>query len=162
MPENTIVNTSPLFYFHRLGLFELFNKLYGHITVPEAVKKELKEGQSQDEDVPKLEIYPWIKIRRVSMPRYLQLIADLGPGESEVLALATKDPSALVIIDDKLARRIAEMQGFRLTGTAGVLLRAKRKGLAPAVKPVLEKLLDFDFRLKPDMVKTILELAGEE
>ena len=66
-------------YFHRLGLFELFNKLYGHITVPEAVKKELKEGQSQGEDVPKLEIYPWIKIRRVSMPRYLQLIADLGP-----------------------------------------------------------------------------------
>ena len=63
MPEITLVNTSPLFYFHRLGLFELFNKLYGPITVPEAVKKELKEGQSQGEDVPKLEIYPWIKIR---------------------------------------------------------------------------------------------------
>ena len=162
MPEITIVNTSPLFYFHRLGLFELFNKLYGHITVPEAVKKELKEGQSQGEDVPKLEIYPWIKIRSVSMPRYLQLITDLGPGESEVLALATNHPSAFVIIDDKLARRIAEMQGFRLTGTAGVLLRAKRKGLVPAVKPVLKKLLDLDFRLKPDLVKAILELAGEE
>ena len=47
------------------------------------------------------------------MPKYLQLIADLGPGESEVLALATNHPSALVILDDKLARRVAEMQGLR-------------------------------------------------
>ncbi len=162
MPEITIVDTSPLFYFHRVGLFEIFNKLYGHIIVPEAVQKELKEGQTQGEDVPQLESYPWVEIRSVSMPRYLQLIADLGPGESEVLALATNHPSALVVLDDKLARRIADMQGFRLTGTAGVLLRAKRKGLIPALKPVIKKLLDLDFRLKPELVKEILTLADEE
>ena len=161
MPEINIVNTSPLFYLRRLGLLELLKKLYGHITVPEAVKKELKEGQAQGEDVPQLENYTWVEIRSVSMPRYLQLIADLGPGESEVLALAANHPSALVILDDKLARRIAEMQGFRLTGTAGVLLRAKQKGLVPALKPVIEKLIDLDFRLKPDLVKATLELAGE-
>ena len=161
MPEITIVNTSPLFYLHRLGLLELLKKLYGHITVPEAVKKELKEGQAQGEDVPQLENYTWVEIRSVSMPKYLQLIADLGPGESEVLALATNHPSALVILDDKLARRIAEMQGFRLTGTAGVLLRAKQQGLVPALKPIIERLLDLDFRLKPDLVKATLELAGE-
>jgi predicted nucleic acid-binding protein len=56
MPEITIVDTSSLFYFHRVGLFELFKKLYGHITVPEAVKNELIEGQTQGEDVPQLEI----------------------------------------------------------------------------------------------------------
>jgi hypothetical protein len=162
MPEITIVDTSSLFYFYRVGLFELFNKLYGHITVPEAVKNELKEGQTQGEDVPQLERYPWVEIKSVSMPRYLQLIADLGPGESEVLALATNHPSALVVLDDKLARRIADMQGFRLTGTAGVLLRAKRKGLIPALKPVIKKLLDLDFRLKPELVKEILTLAEEE
>ena len=161
MPEISIVNTSPLFYLHRLGLLELLKKLYGHITVPEAVKKELKEGQAQGEDVPQLENYTWVEIRSVSMPKYLQLIADLGPGESEVLALATNHPSALVILDDKLARRIAEMQRFRLTGTAGVLLRAKQKGLVPALKPIIERLLDLDFRLKPDLVKATLELAGE-
>ena len=81
MPEITIVDTSSLFYFYRVGLFEIFNKLYGHITVPEAVKNELIEGQTQGEDVPQLESYPWVEIRSVSMPRYLQLIADLGPGE---------------------------------------------------------------------------------
>ena len=77
MPKITIVDTSALFYFHRVGLFELFNKLYGHITVPEAVKNELIEGETQGEDVPQLDKYPWVGIRSVSMPRYLQLIADL-------------------------------------------------------------------------------------
>lgn len=161
MHEVTIVNTSPLFYLHRLGLLQLLKELYGHITVPEAVKKELKEGRAQGEDVPYLENYDWIEVRSVSMPTYLQLIVDLGPGESEVLALAKNHPAALVILDDKLARRIAEMQGFRLTGTAGVLLRAKQKGLVPELKPVIEKLLDLDFRLKPNLVKETLELAGE-
>ena len=155
------MNTSPLFYLHRLGLLDVFKKLYGRLTVPEAVRKELEEGQIQGEDVPQLGTYPWIEITGVSMPRYLGLIADLGPGESEVLALATNHPSALVILDDKLARRIAEMQGFLLTGTAGVLLRAKQKGLVPALKPVIERLIDLDFRLKPDLVKTTLELGGE-
>ena len=67
-----------------------------------------------------------------------------------------------MVLDDKLARRIADMQGFRLTGTAGVLLKAKSKGLVPALKPVIKKLLDLDFRLKSELVKEILALAGEE
>ena len=54
MPEITIVNTSPLFYLHRLGLLELLNELYGHITVPAAVEMELKQGQTQGEDVRRL------------------------------------------------------------------------------------------------------------
>ena len=50
MPEITIVNTSPLFYLYRLGLLKVLNKLYGHITVPEAVKKELEEGKAQGKE----------------------------------------------------------------------------------------------------------------
>jgi len=161
MPEITIVNTSPIFYLHRLGLLDILNKLYGNITIPEAVKNELEKGHLNGEDVPQLENYPWIEILRVNMPEYLNLIVDLGPGESEVLAIATNHPLALVILDDRLGRRIAETLGFRLTGTAGVLLRAKEKGIIPTLEPVIEKLLGLDFRLKPDLVKTILELARE-
>lgn len=125
------------------------------------MKHELEQGGLQGEDVPRLEEYPWIKILSVSLPQYLNLIVDLGLGESEVLAIAAEVPSALVVLDDKLARSIAEMQGFRLTGTAGVLLRAKERGLIPALKPVMERLLSLDFRLKPDLLKAILNLSGE-
>jgi predicted nucleic acid-binding protein len=79
-------------------------ELNGNITLPKAVEKELQKGHIQGEDVLQLENYPWVEIKSVSMPRCLQLIADLGPGQSEVLALATNHPSALVILDEKLAR----------------------------------------------------------
>ncbi len=161
MPELTVVDTSPIFYLHRIGHLDVLHELYGRIAIPKAVEKELEEGHIHGEDVPQLANYPWIEIINVSTPEYLNLIVDLGPGESEVLAVASYNPLVLVVLDDKLARRIAVMQGFRLTGTAGVLLRAKDRGFITALKPVIEKLLSLDFRLKPELVKVILELAGE-
>jgi uncharacterized protein len=144
-----------------LHLLDILNTLYGDITVPEAVAGELDQGRSQGEDVPQLEEYPWINVLRVSPPQYLNLITDLGRGESEVLAIAADHPSALLILDDKLARSIAKIQGFRITGTAGVLLRAKEKGIISALQPVMERLVSLNFRLKPELLKSILSLAGE-
>lgn len=161
MPEMTVVNTSPIFYLHRLGLLDVLNKLYGIITIPQAVKDELEQGRLQGEDIPRLEEYPWIEILGVNLPQYLSLVVDLGFGESEVLAIATDHPTALVVLDDRLARNIAEMQGFRLTGTAGILLRAKEQGVIPALKPVIERLVGLNFRLKPDLIRTLLDLSGE-
>lgn len=161
MPEMTVVDTSPLFYLHRLDLLDILKTLYGVITIPEAVVNELEQGRSQGEDVPRLEAYPWITVLKVSPPQYLNLIIDLGRGESEVLAIAADHPTALLILDDKLARSIADIQGFRFTGTAGVLLRAKKEGILPALKPVLENLVNLNFRLKPDLLANILSLAGE-
>jgi hypothetical protein len=161
MPEPVIANTSPLFYLHRLGLLEILPKLYGSIMIPEAVARELEKGASQGEDTPRLRSYSWIEIVRIETPEYLKLVVDLGAGESEVLALATKYPSSLVILDDRLARRIADMKQFRMTGTVGVLLRARKRNLIPELKPVIENLLSLNFRLKPELVKTVLEVAGE-
>lgn len=161
MPDMTIVNTSPIFYLHRLGLLNIFHALYGEIIVPWAVQDELEQGRKQGENVPNLDEYSWIKIRNVSVPQYMNLIVELGRGESEVLGVAAEHPSALVVLDDKLARNIAELQGFRLTGTAGILLRAKEKNLISEIKPVLDSLIDLDFRLRPELLKNILDIAGE-
>jgi hypothetical protein len=60
------------------------------------------------------------------------------------LALETEDP--IVILDDALARRAAEYLRLRLTGTLGVLLDAKRKGVIPQVAPVLSQTLRQLFR----------------
>jgi predicted nucleic acid-binding protein len=60
MPENVIVNTSPVFYLHRLRLLELLNKFYGTIIVPQAVIDELNQGKVQGADVPNLKSLPWV------------------------------------------------------------------------------------------------------
>ena len=46
----------------------------------------------------------------------LPLVTDLGPGETEVLALALESTDAMVILDDALARQVAAMLDIRFRG----------------------------------------------
>lgn len=57
MPDVVIVNTSPLFYLHRLGCLNILEKLYGEIVIPGAVVDELNEGKKVGEDVPEITNY---------------------------------------------------------------------------------------------------------
>lgn len=161
MPDLTISNTSPFFYLHRLKHLDLLRQLYQRIVVPEAVVAELHAGKVQGEDVPALSRFDWIEIRPVRTPEALKLIADLGAGETEVLALTLERPGSLAIIDDNLARRIAKLQQLRITGTAKVVLKAKQRGHIPTVRPLLDELTNLGFRLSNAVRANILKLATE-
>ena len=86
---------------------------------------------------------------------------DFGSGEAEVLALALEESDSLAIIDEKLARKIARLRGLRVTGTAGVLLKAKQKGHIQAVKPLLDQLQEIHFHLSDNVRALILSKAEE-
>jgi len=161
MPDIVISNTSPIFYLHRLGQLELLHRLYGRILVPEAVVGELKAGGDQGEDVPDIANYDWIEVRSVHVPEVVSLIMDLGPGEAQVLAMALENPGSLTIVDDRLARELAQARDIRVTGTAGILLKAKQAGYIKSVKSLLKKLIQLDFRLSEAVVDTIMRLAKE-
>jgi predicted nucleic acid-binding protein len=161
VPDLVISDTSPLFYLHRLRRLDLLQKLYQRITVPQAVADELKAGGDQGEDVPNIREYEWLKVRSVRVPEVITLITDLGAGEAQVLALAIEEPGSLVILDDSLARQIARLRSLRTTGTAGVLLKAKHEGHILAVAPLLDRLMQLDFRLSDAVKAKILRLARE-
>jgi predicted nucleic acid-binding protein len=67
----------------------------------------------------------------------------------------------LLILDDKLGRRIASSQGLLLTRTAGVLLRAKARRLISSVGECVQELLREGFYLAPEVRDRILTLAAE-
>ena len=52
--------------------------------------------------------------------------------------------------------------GVKLTGTAGILINAKMKGLIEAISPYLDQLEDLGFHLAPEHKSLILKKAGEE
>jgi predicted nucleic acid-binding protein len=95
------------------------------------------------------------------VPEVIQLIMDLGPGEAQVLALALEEPGSLVILDDGFARAVATARGIRLTGTAGVLLKAKQEGHIHAVAPLLDTLRQQGFWLSDATRAAIVALAQE-
>ena len=161
MPDFVIVNTSPIFYLHRLGCLDILRKLYGSIAIPQGVVDELEAGKSAGEDIPEINDYKWIMIKKVTVPEYIKIITDLGQGEAQVLALACEEKNPLVILDDALARKIGKLRGLRLTGTAGVILKAKSKNHIADIKPFLDKLKDVGFYLTDDLISDILKIAGE-
>jgi hypothetical protein len=76
--------------------------------------------------------------------------------------LALESHDAIVVLDDALARQVAETSSIRLTGTLGLLLDAKRAGLIASVAPLLDQLQALRFRLAPHARAAVLKLAGEE
>lgn len=162
MHKIVIVNTSPLFYLHRLGYFRILEKLYGEIIIPHAVLTELEEGKKFGEDVPDIENFHWIKVKNVTVPSFIKMIPDLGKGEAEVLALGCEEDNPLLIIDDALARKIASLQKIKLTGTAGVLLKAKKGGYIKDIKSIIEKLKEAGFYLNDKLIAEMLRISGED
>ncbi len=95
------------------------------------------------------------------MPRRADLLSDLDRGEAEVIALAQEMEAGLVIIDERLARSHAKRLGLSLTGTLGVLLKAKQLGLVEAVSPLVDQLRQGGIRLSDVVVAEVLRLAEE-
>lgn len=160
MPE-VISNTSPLQYLHQLDLLHLLPELVGRIVVAPAVEEELAAGQKLGVSLPDLRTLDWVTIRRPASRTAAPLIYDLGPGEAETLMLALETPGSVAILDDGMARRVAEVLGISFTGTLGVLLDAKRAGLVAELRPVLDTLQALRFRLSPRARLAVLEKAGE-
>jgi uncharacterized protein len=160
MPE-VIADTSPLQYLFQLGLLQLLPDFYGEVAVPAGVVQEVHSGLTRGVALPDLDSLPWLRIREARNAAVLPLAVSLGTGEREVLALAVESVDPLVILDDALARRFAVRLRLRLTGTLGLLLKAKKTGQIESVRPYLDRLEDLRFRLDGATRRSVLILADE-
>lgn len=160
MPD-LICDTSPIQYLHQLDLLHVLPVLGDQVWVPPAVVEELAVGRSIGVNLPDVEALDWVTVRRPISEIALPLVAHLGPGETEVLMLALEMREAVAVLDDALARQMAETLGLHFTGTLGLLLDAKKAGLVAGVRPLLDKLNALQFRLAPHTYEAVLRLAGE-
>ena len=160
MPD-VISNSSPLQYLYQADVLDLLPALFGQVCVPEAVVAELEEGRRRSVSLPTLAELSWLQVRTVRNRTLLPLVTHLGDGEKEVLALGRELSDALLLLDDRDARRHAHALELEISGTLGVLLLAKERGILDAGRPVLDRLQALRFRLDASTRQSVLELAGE-
>ena len=160
MPD-VISNSSPLQYLYQADVLDLLPALFGQVCVPEAVVAELEEGRRRSVPLPTLADLSWLQVRTVRNRTLLPLVTHLGDGEKEVLVLGRELSDALLLLDDRDARRHAHALELEISGTLGVLLLAKERGILDAVRPVLDRLQALRFRLDARTRQRVLELAGE-
>ena len=78
------------------------------------------------------------------------------------MILAQQEPVAdIVVLDDNAARKTAEFLGLKVTGTIGILVKAKQNGIIQQVKPLLNEIMQNGFFISDKLLRLILEAAGE-
>lgn len=160
MPK-AISNTSPLLYLYRIDALVWLPELFSEIWVPDAVVVELAEGRKRGYDVPNLSNYEWLNFVDPTHTPSEWLTLDLGAGELAAMALALENSGRIILLDDALARRMAQAAGLEVWGTLRVLLEAKSMGLVSEIKPFVDKLNRAGLWMSDKIQKRVLALAGE-
>lgn len=164
MPEGAgpvVVDTTPIITLSVARQLDLLRALYGRVLIPRAVREEILAGGEGRAGAGEVAAASWIETADLREARRATLLSDLDRGESEVLALAMERKARLVVLDERLARRHATRLDLPLTGSLGILLRAKQKGLIPAVTPLVESVRLGGIHLAEDLIQRVLQLAGE-
>ncbi|MBS9767563.1 MAG: DUF3368 domain-containing protein [Flavobacteriaceae bacterium] len=146
-----ISDTSTLILFHKIEELGILRGVYGQILTTPEVAEEFGE-----------ELPNWIEIKLVSDKKYQKLLeTQVDYGEASAIALATEFEDVLLLVDDLKARKLAQKLNLKITGALGVIYKAKQEKVIDKVKPIIDKLLQTNFRISNKIIDEILKLSNE-
>lgn len=156
-----VSNTTPLISLLKIEKLTILKELYSKIIIPQEVYNELENGKHKDyyTDLTKLD---WIEIKSIKDGKSLSYFLDLDKGEAETIILANEMEADLVIMDERLGRFHAKHANLKTTGTLGVLLKAKEKGIIKTINPLLVDLKEKGIWLNDGLIEKVLKLANED
>jgi len=130
MPEPIVIaDTSCFIVLSKIGELSLLRDVYGQVFTTVEIAIEFGE------------VLPdWVLVKSVSdNVRQQALERQIDRGEASAIAVALESPGSTVVLDDYKARKLAKSLGVSLTGTIGIVMRAKKNGIISSIKPILEK-----------------------
>lgn len=159
MADQIVINTGPLVALARMDALSIPGHLPYEFVCPEEVREELEEGVRAGHQ----KIDPaWLEISPLRQRLPLLESSTLGKGEAAVIELALEREIRRVCIDEWKGRRAALTAGLNVVGALGLLGRAKKLGLIPAVRPFIERAVAGGVWYDEWLVHRVLEAVGEE
>lgn len=159
MPK-IVSNTTPILSLLKIDRLDILRYLYKEIIIPKAVFDEIEKGKDKPHYVDLSEL-DWIKILPIENRLSLLYFLDLDLGEAEVIVLATEIRADLVIIDETLGRRFTKHANLRITGTLGVLVKAKQMGIVKEISPLIEAMQGQGIWISEKLKASILAITNE-
>lgn len=151
MPGIIVTDTSCLIILKKLGRLDLLESLFTKVIITQIIADEFMEelpGYFQIENP-----------KDINYQRILETILDKGEASAIALSLEKKD--CLLIIDDNKARREAAQLKIKFTGTLGILVVAKEKGLIHSLSEIIREIRKTNFRISDKYLYEILKKSGE-
>jgi predicted nucleic acid-binding protein len=164
MPNTSgiVINTSPLIAIvAAMGGFNVLQSLYTNVIVPFEVSQEILIGGTTGLGVTEFQADFWLQKQTVPVNISPILLNSLDIGEASVIQLALNKNISTVCIDEAVGRRIARLSGLAVTGSIGILLRAKKEGYSLSIKTAIEKMLNHNIRLSQRVIDFALKESGE-
>ena len=178
---DVISDAGPLIAFAKVDLLFVLRDLFAHIRVPRAVWAECHGHQGQDtERLERAAASGWLEvvadpedsppyatsrtIERHAPPPFMgaagrlparPLASSLGGGEVAAIHLALASQKALLIVDDRIARRAAKGLGLDYIGTVRTLLLAERNAIIPDAEAAVEGMAQRGYRISPQLLRQL-------
>jgi predicted nucleic acid-binding protein len=164
MPDRKeiVINTGPLIALvAATGDLVILRSLYSRIVVPSEVCGEISAGGNSGFAV--VEFYSASFLEKLANPTNIGtfLHNSLDTGEASVIQTALDLGITTVCIDEAVGRRIARMNALAVTGSIGILLRAKQEGASLSIRTALNNMHRHGIWLSKDVTDAAIKLAGE-
>ncbi len=158
-----VSNTSPILNLAAINQLDVLHQLYDTILIPSAVYNEIVVAGSGKPGARNVTMANWIHIQPIiHVARASQLQEYLDIGESEAIVLADEQQADLLLIDEYKGRKVAAQYGVVYTGLLGILVVAKHRSVLPAVKPIMDDLIQIaGFWIGQPLYQRILNEVGE-
>lgn len=152
-------NTTPIIALSSIQRLDLLPHLFGHIHLVQEVVDECEVGGTIT--VPSLRDYDWLTIIASTPVQSSSLLLELDKGEKHTLDMAQKHQADWVLIDEKIGRNMAEYLGLKVTGTLGILLKAKQQGLIPSFLDKVQNMQANGIYYHTALIHKLAQTVGE-
>lgn len=164
MPDKReiVINTGPLIALvAATGTLDILQHLYSRVVVPLEVCEEIMAGGPSGFATPEFHAAQFLDMspRPAMIGTFLRNTLDIG--EASVIQTALDRTITTVCIDEAVGRRIARLNGLAVTGSLGILLRARQEGMEISIRSSLINMRSHGIWVGKDIAESAIRLAGE-
>lgn len=152
-------NTTPFIALSAIGRLDLLPALFERIHVVEPVVRECAAGGAIK--VPALASLSWVTVHPITTGDPEPMLTQLDEGEKWTLHAAHQAGAALLLIDERIGRNLAERMGLKITGTLGVLLKARQQGLIASFTGAAQAMRAQGLFFHPGLIARLAKSIGE-
>ena len=161
MARLVLTDASPLIGLSIVQGLGWLQSLFGEVWMPPEAEHEVLAGaviRGQDA-IRAANSAGWLRTWTGAVPEVP--LPDLDGGETACIRIALAYQSrpghdALLLMDERAGRAVAQEHQLRVTGTAAVIGMAQTRRLIPSARNIFEALLQSDFRISAEVIRTVL------
>ena len=164
MPDqkSLVINRGPIIaLIAATGDLNLLDKLYDRIFVTHEIINELYYKGDNFFGVKEFKKATFLIHQNKELKLSPILKHSLDKGEASVIQFALNNTIPLVCIDEIVGRRIARLNDLKVTGSLGILLKAKNNGWDISIRKAISNMQQRGIFLSNELIEKAIKMANE-